>query len=304
MKHFSLLAICTILSLGIVYPGFSQSNYDPDLVELSNLNYNGTDYFLAHMKRPKGPGLKPKAKYFASEMLGQTVFERFKEWSKGRNIILYTSGTYMNELDRGVNTKPLGLTIDNGAIVNQEFISNAYDGIVIVYNGGAQQGGIAISNSKLGNLSLSACGNISKGSYNLRNSFELEKVKKWAECAEATMFQSHLFAFKDNHMVYPRGDAATERARRRFLAICTDWEKNVIHLVIHIAEEKTTYKASKDVLELLNDYYGYDVVGLINLDTGAQDVFQGYNADGTENRILKGEMEVDQSRNLLVYYYD
>jgi hypothetical protein len=46
---------------------------------------------------------------------------------------------------------------------------------------------------------------------------------------------------------------------------------------------------------------------MINLDTGAQNVFGAYNADGTvNNSILKdgGVTTLDKAHNLLVYYYE
>jgi len=34
------------------------------------------------------------------------------------------------------------------------------------------------------------------------------------------------------------------------------------------------------------------------------DVFQYYNNDGKENPIIKGEVGIDNARNLLVYYFE
>ena len=46
------------------------------------------------------------------------------------------------------------------------------------------------------------------------------------------------------------------------------------------------------------------VVFMVNLDTGVQNSFKLYNADGSVNGKVKGRQTLDKARNLLVYYYE
>ena len=42
---------------------------------------------------------------------------------------------------------------------------------------------------------------------------------------------------------------------------------------------------------------------MINLDTGAQDVFELYNSDCTLNGSIKGQLDPRRAVNLLTYYF-
>ena len=43
---------------------------------------------------------------------------------------------------------------------------------------------------------------------------------------------------------------------------------------------------------------------MVNLDTGAQDVFNVYDSEGNEKTELRGQLPIAQAINLLVYYYE
>ena len=71
------------------------------------------------MLKREASGKRIKVKYFAAkDNDGTIVSERFKNWAYGKDIIAYTSGTYMTSFDLRLAT-PVGITVDNGKIVNK-----------------------------------------------------------------------------------------------------------------------------------------------------------------------------------------
>jgi hypothetical protein len=79
-------------------------------------------------------GQRIKAKYFAAPDIGKTVYKRYLDWStRIKNIVLVSSGTYMDECDNAETAKPVGLTIDNGVPVTETLITKKMDALVIIY---------------------------------------------------------------------------------------------------------------------------------------------------------------------------
>ena len=109
MKAIKLIFICLLIS------SFSfQSKkidtktnfYDESFVEYESVDYKGEEYKMVWMIRS---GKRIKAKYFAYETSGMSVASRYKQWKVGKDIVMYTSGTYMDK-----NAELVGITIDNG----------------------------------------------------------------------------------------------------------------------------------------------------------------------------------------------
>ena len=61
---------------------------------------------------------------------------------------------------------------------------------------------------------------------------------------------------------------------------------------------------AQKALRFLNNFQNLDVTFMINLDTGAQDVFKLYNCSGSENPMIKGKLALPGAANLLAYYYE
>ena len=97
----------------LCFYGSAQNCYLDDYVEISSVKSDTDTYDVVAMRRS---GDRIKAKYFAArDYNGKSVHERYKLWSKSNpNVILISSGTYMNNY-----SIPVGLTIDNGIVVNQ-----------------------------------------------------------------------------------------------------------------------------------------------------------------------------------------
>lgn len=266
--------------------------YDSGFVDISTVHYKNEQYNVIYMKRD---GNRIKAKYFAAkDFNGNNVYNRYQKWSSGKNIILVSSGTYMDSY--GV---PVGLTIDNGIPVNKA-LTNDFDGLVVVY----ATGGIAVSNLKDGDLVLSGGGVSGSKKFDLRKSaWDLQTFLDWSKSQEATVFQTHLLVYK-NKLSISSLNSSPKVAERRFLAVGKDENGKIVHVIVHCPVSATLYEGSKKALDFLNSFKDMEVTFMINLDTGYQDVFQLFNKDGTQNATIKGQKDLSVAVNLLTYYFE
>ncbi len=273
----------------------SQTSFSQEFLDGSysrtEVEFDGKEFIVYNFSR-KGSGTGIKAKYFA-----QNANEQFQEWKDGKDILFYCSGAFSESWD--TDSPPLGICVDNGVIVNRN-IDQTMDGLVIVYNGGAQEGGIAVINIDKEHVNVGRNGE--KKSYNLRNQGERIQFLQWAKEKSATVFQtqlmytkSHGYEFSTDQLTY--GD----RAERRFLAICMK-HGIVYHMVIDYPESDYLNRAAKKVISYLTEDIDYEVYGLFNLDTGGKNIMKAYDDDG--DQIAEGPEKVDDATNLLVYYVD
>jgi hypothetical protein len=276
----------------------SVERYDEELVEISTAIFKSERYHMVTMKRE---GNRIKAKYFAAKdpYSGKTVPERFKTWKTGRNVIAVSSGTYMTDCSPSM-AKPVGLCIDNGIIVNNN-LEDKLGGLVIVY----QTGGIVATKIADGNLNIRLSNGASK-IIDIKNQFDRRDFVRWAEEQEATVFQSHLLVYNDQLNSSPcKTSECQRRDKRRFLAVCKNEEGKLVHVIIHNPTESTLYEGSSKVFKFLKEFKDMEeVVYMINLDTGCQDVFDLYNSDGKKRQDVGGYYIAEQAVNLLVYYYE
>ena len=296
MKKSWLLGI---LTLSFIILSFNKSKltsmfYENDYVEISTVTYKNEKYSSVLLSRKDD---HVKAKYFAAkDEYGNNVYSRFEKWKlKNPNIILLSSGTYF---DGSLGSeKPVGLTIDNGELVNESLENDKMDALVIVY----ATGGIVATNLKDGDL---AVGSNPNRKYNLRgNAWDKQEFIDWAKEHDATVFQTHLLVYKNQLKV---GSNSNQTPReRRFLAVGKDDEGNYKHIIVNCKNQTLTlYQGAKNALDYLNNFENITVTFLVNLDTGAQDVYQLFNKDGGINNNIKGTLDPKQAKNLLVYYYE
>ncbi len=228
-----------------------------------------------------------KAKYFAHTENGKSVSERFNQWKTGRKIILYCSGAYTTSGDL-----PEGLTIDNGNLVNRN-INGTTDALVVV----EAVGGIRIADMDRNDcISLQSINR----SVNPRfSSSERQIFINWAARQKATVFQTNLLYYDDTRKF---GDVS-DKAERRILVVGIKSDNSVVHILFNIEPSVSLTEIS----EALFNYLRYDkeinVVGMINLDPGARDIFQAYNSNGLPYSDINGTVSLSKASNLLVYYY-
>jgi hypothetical protein len=285
---------CVALSLFTLVTTYAQ-NFDTKYVQVSNSQVG--NYTIGMMKLNRKDN-HVKVKYFATTENGVSVANRYKQWAQGKNIILYSSGTYF-----GGNYIPVGICIDNGNIVNNEVIQSGFDALAIVY----QTGGIAVSDLKQGNLNIVSNGQ--SMTVNVRNGLDAQKFKSWAQTNSATVFQTHLLCYNNELKTYPSNDAnALKSASRRFLAVCQDKQGALQHVILNIKEQVTVYEGSKAIRDyLLHPSSVFNkIFFMINLDTGMQDVFESYDGNGKRDtrKYFGGTSPLSDARNLLVYYYE
>ena len=294
MKNkISTIFIIIILVQCINVVSQSRDNY----IESYKINFENENLDVIELSRENN---RVKAKYFADENYEGNVPNRLRDFSKNKNIILYTAGTYMSHCIKSENPEPVGLTIDNGVVVNPTLTS--LDGLVIVY----ATGGIAVSNIEKGDL---GCGGINH-KIDLNIGWHYKEFIDWAKSNKATVFQTHLLV-DDNEMnfaltkeQYAKSTKGNKIRERRFLAICKDGNGVPKHVIINKSNPENLYNASEKVLNFLKYRLGYKVYGILNLDTGCQNVFQYFDSNGKKDQIIKGSTPLDDARNLLVYYFE
>jgi len=271
-------------------------NYNEDYVQISTVKHGGYKYKIVYMQREASKE-RIKAKYFAAkDFNGKLVPDRYKSWSSNKDIICVTSGTYMSDCDAKY-AKPVGLTIDNGILVNNEMAD--FDGLVIVY----ATGGIVATNLENKDLTVQG-GNISGMKLDIRgNAYHRTEFIKWCKDREATVFQTHLLVYKDQIKVSSSNSSSSKR-ERRFLAVGYDDDGRLVHCIVHSPEYTTLYNGTKRVLNFLNEFKEMKVTYMINLDTGCQNIFELYNSNGSLNNTIKGPTSLNNAANLLVYYYE
>lgn len=289
MKKTGLLLVLLLF----ITAGYAQTTevYDMDYVSFGDKTYNGESFKVVRLKRKD---MRVRAKYFADELDGKSVGDRYKEWSKNKNIICYSSGAYMNELD-AASADLVGLTIDYGTVVNQTMKRGGLHALVAVYPNGE----VDVVNLKDGSVTFSGSG--SDKTFDMSSDLNVEKFIEWAKEENLTVFQTHLLAY-DNDVKLGSNSSANER-ERRFLVVTKNRKGETEHFIIHKEEAATLLNATNAVVNYLKNK-SYTVESVINLDTGAQDTFKFYNYDGTESTKLTGQLELSDARNLVVYYYE
>jgi len=286
----TLLAIFLLSSITVhaqyLSESYNMSKYN-NSAHICTIYYSGINYGNSiWLSRKSG---KIKAKYFAYK--GTTsVAEQYNEWKKGKQIILYCSGAYTTEYD----AIPVGLTINDGNVVNRK-VDTKMDGLVVV----EAIGGVRIANLRETNaIYLQSLGK----SVNPRNNpTHTNEFIAWAKDYSATVFQTNLLYFK-NTKYFSYVPASAER---RLLVLATNKNNNELyHIIYNIPKSVSLTIIAEQIFYNLYYNMNMDVTGMINLDTGARDIFQMYDEYGKTMDYLKGPHDLNIASNLLVYYYE
>jgi hypothetical protein len=237
---------------------------------------------------------KVNAKYFADKQYGQVVHDRYDSWRSGKDVVLMSSGAYATGWD-GTDI-PVGVTVDNGIVVNRKYDSGM-DGLVIVY----ATGGIVVSNIDDGDLYLATLDK----KVDIRNSADRTKFLTWAKDEKATVFQTHLTIYKNQLECYY--SSKDKNARRKLLVLAESSDGELFHIIFYFKDSGyTLYNASTMTLNYLKGK-GMDVIAAINLDTGNYDIINtgsgvkdcsGNHIEGTRNAYRK------DLTNMLTYSYE
>ena len=281
MKNLIIILILLISS------GFLTNKYDSDYVTFSSNVIESSTCKIVKLERRDN---HIKARYFAvKDIDGKSVPDRYKSWAVGKNIVTVCSGTYMDKCEP--NAKPVSLTIDQGNIINNTISS--MDGVATFFSSGE----IVVGNIKSGELK------IANVNYDLKIPIDKNKFMSWAKNNKATVFQTHLLIFKNELFIYDNSNATARE--RRFLAGCTDVEGNKYEYIFNFPEYITLLDAARKTKKYLNQKEEMKTIDyLINLDTGCQDFFEGYNSTGQKKEDFQGTNDIRNSINLVSFYYE
>jgi len=296
-----IVSLFFVLSFNALSQNDSKNHYDQRLVKFDVKTVDNDQFGIIKLILTNQ---RVKVKYFASkDPSGKSVAERFNEWSFNKKLILVSSGTYYfypNPNNKNKNTaKPVGVCIDNGNIINIQ-TDNKLDALAMVYSSGK----IVVENLKNKSITVPNT-NGSQITLNLSNPLDYSMFLKWAKDVSATIFQSHLFAFKGNLMV--NQNANSFKDYRRFLASGINNSGEIVQYIINLPFNTTILQGSKYALDYLKVNENLKEISfLINLDTGAQNVLEVYHPkDGKTilNTNFMGKKEIKDAINLIVYYY-
>ena len=296
MRRYFLSSLLVTLSITL----FGQ--YDQKLVKFDYKEINGNPFGVVKLNMTNQ---RVKVKYFASKDANSnlSVYQRFSDWAFNKKLILVSSGTYYyypNKNNRDKNTaRPVGICIDNGNIINKT-TDDKLDALAMIYSSGK----IAVENLKNKTISVKdASGN--PINLNLDNALDKNLFYKWATDVKATIFQTHLFAFKGNLLVGQNSNAYKDY--RRFLAAGINSNNETVQYIINLPFNSTILEGSKYALEYLKSNENLKEISfLINLDTGAQNAMETYHpktGDKLNNSNFSGIKEIKDAINLIVYYY-
>lgn len=297
VKVCSAIIVSLVLTLILSSWSDIQNTYDEDLVEMSTAIFQ-KDHF--HMISMDVSSHRVKVKYFAAmdPYNKKTVAQRFQSWRKGKKIIAVSSGTYMSSCIAPL-AKPIGVCIDNGVIVNQ-FLEPKLGGMIVVQPSGK------IESFKWNEQTYTIQYEDYQKVLSLKKSLDKSTFIEWAKATESTIFQTHLLVHQNKlNTSECTSKECLLKASRRFLAVCIDAQGHEIHQLIHLSKPYTLYGATSKVYHFLKDYKEVkEIKMMVNLDTGCQDVFDFYQADGTKEKQIQGQFKESDAVNLLVYYYE
>jgi hypothetical protein len=276
-------------SAQICYKGHSDEAFS------GNLNFNGSPigYIIAINRTSK----RIKAKYFAYKENGKVVHERYDSWRTGKNVVLVSSGAYATGFSG--SDIPVGLTVDNGNIVNKN-IDPTMDGLVIV----EAVGGVRMTNIKDGDLTIRK-GTVDR-KVNVNDPLQRSEFLSWCESEDATVFQTHLLIYK-NQLKLSYLNSSGKVAERKMIVLAYDSSGNLYHFIVYSKfKQMTLYEMASNTLIMLNEN-GYNVVAAANLDTGGVDVLStsteladcgGQSIEGLTNARRR------EMTNMLAYFYE
>lgn len=263
------------------------------LVNTYMLKENGVEVGNSIWMCPRGGRIK--AKYFAHKLNGYYPQYRYIMWRKKeeKNIILKSIGTYRTGWDN--SSFSVGLTVDNGVIINRTYTSEM-DGLVMVY----PTGGIVVSNIEDKDLVLASLNK----KIDITNAYDKAAFLKWAEEEKITIFQTHLLAYKNKNEVSK--NSSRSEAKRQFLTLVKDKNGELYHVFFVLKNKNySLYEGTVLVLQYLK-HKKYNTIAILNLDSGGDHILNTAEeaTDCNNNSVWGTSNNYDEMPNLLTYYFD
>ena len=280
------------------YSGITQKkvkSYHNNYVNIFSLKREGQNIGHAIWMKRQGTNNKVKAKYFAYKNqkgnTTQTVHDRYSQWVTNKIPILSCSGAFSDDYpgNNNPNLKPIGITVDDGRIVNRN-IDFRMDGLVVVTNnGGMLVSDIQNKNFKIGNQVLDVVR-------------DKAKLLNWAQKNRSTIFQTQLLVFQNSLRISRAG--RKKQRERRFLALAKSSSQNLYHIIIDLPNNNHLFDASRDIFNFLSEDLKMNVIALLNLDTGSFNIMELYDSRGRRDYLVTGDTDIELATNLVTYYYE
>lgn len=284
--------IIIILTLGLLTFKVNAQSYFNGRFQKFERSTAGHRYIFYDFDRT---GSLMKVKYFA-----QNAYSQYLSWRSGKTILLVTAGAFSDSFEP--NGRPVGLCVDNGVIVNRS-ADQVMDGMVIIYNGGDQIGGIAIVDMDINPVTVNGTDRY----YPRTSETDKSRFLAWGEGQGVTLFQTQLVYSSDRTVHFPASRLYYgDQRERRFLATCR--KSGVLHHVVIDAPDALELNLSASYAKRLLTENGYEeVIYILNLDTGCKNVLFVYDSSGLRDlrpgAVGCGERaNINAATNLLVYY--
>lgn len=233
-----------------------------------------------------------KATYFAHKTR-QTVFQRYRNWIRGKQVILATTGGFTNQF-----RQPEGLTIEKGEIVNAVLMPDRH-GLVIVHD----SGGISVINLKRDEIKLSlGPATVLPIKNPLHSLIDFSKLLEWCKKHKATLFQTQLLAYSDALLIQPH-TAKTQLRERRILTLISDKSSGqVAHVVFNITQDYNLADIAREIFDFFTAR-NQKIEAMLNLDVGAYDILYVFDPNGSRLSQVRGKWNTDitTATNLIVY---
>ena len=237
----------------------------------------------------KRPALK--SNYFAYRTKRESVYHRYLKWKNkipGR-VVLVTTGGFTNQ-----HKQPEGLTVEHGKVVNAVILPERH-GLVIV-----SKEGLRVANLKRGSFTLPITSTKATKPLNPLNSLmDFSEMMKWCIKNDATLFQTQLLAYS-NRLLIDKTKARKNPRERRILALITDRNNNVQHIIFHIEKNYNLADITEHIFELLQSRSN-KIEAILNLDVGSYNILDVYDNRSNKLRAVTGPVSISKATNLIVY---
>jgi hypothetical protein len=239
--------------------------------------------------------------------LAKNPYNDFLKLKKSSKILFASSASFVLSLDMKENP-PVGFCAENGEILNK--LPNPNMDALVLFDKKKQD----IEDLHVLNLDndWSKCEKMNCNTHFSHNNiryfpstsyefFQLINQKKISGF-QTNLVYTNTLSDTENFKSLTNG---TNDRSRRFLAICESKDQ-IQHVIIDCLEENYLMISAKNALNYLRKQ-NYNVVKMINLDTGSKDIIYAHNGEFLQNLRPNPQTEyatIENASSLLVYYTD
>ena len=288
------LAFVFVLMIGF---SLGAQNFFNDSFRTITYTYDNDPYIIYDFTSIYDNASKIKATYF-----GQDAYDQFLKLKEEKDIVLATTASFSSSMIfTGI---PVGFCSENGNILNK-MPDKTMDAMVVLQSNSKNNGRIAIGDLDYDEVNFEPS-SIFEHTLNPREKvLDTYSFFNLIEEQKLSVFQTQLlYSYKKpnashfNDLYYGAGDR-----NRRFLAIAR--KGNNIHNVIIDTPNNDYLMNAANSSKIILEKDGFEVLYLMNLDTGCKDILHVFNGTDLENKRPKQAIRsgtIEHASNLLVYY--